>query len=146
MRIEIDTRNLAKWLNEEQTDPIDKQALARVLAYVQRAEQPSQQQEPYGWKVYGVSTLFTGKFAEDDAKAEAKRIGGTCIAFPLYTSKPASKPWVGLTEQERNDIENYCEMIIGKAAFDAIEAKLKEKNNGEEDKEKRVAANPQHNK
>ena len=130
MRIEIDTRNLAKWLNEEQTDPIDKQALARVLAYVQRAEQPSQQQEPYGWKVYGVSTLFTGKFAEDDAKAEAKRIGGTCIAFPLYTSKPASKPWVGLTEQERNDIENYCEMIIGKAAFDAIEAKLKEKNNG----------------
>ena len=37
--------------------------------------------------------------------------------------------WVGLTEQERNDIEDYCEMIVGKAAFDAIEAKLKEKNN-----------------
>ena len=41
----------------------------------------------------------------------------------------ASKPWVGLTEQERNDLEDYCEMIIGKAAFEAIEAKLKEKNN-----------------
>jgi hypothetical protein len=38
------------------------------------------------------------------------------------------KPWVGLTEQERNDIEDYCEMIVGKAAFEAIEAKLKEKN------------------
>jgi hypothetical protein len=33
-----------------------------------------------------------------------------------------------LAEQERNDLEDYCEMRIGKAAFDAIEAKLKEKN------------------
>ena len=48
--------------------------------------------------------------------------------IPLYTSPPASKPWVGLTEQERNDLEDYCEMIIGKAAFEAIEAKLREKN------------------
>ena len=45
-----------------------------------------------------------------------------------FTSPPASKPWVGLTEEERNDLEDYCEMIIGKAAFDAIEAKLREKN------------------
>jgi len=36
--------------------------------------------------------------------------------------------WVGLTNQDRNDLEDYCEMIIGKAAFDAIEIKLKEKN------------------
>ena len=42
--------------------------------------------------------------------------------------QPAQEPWVGLTESERNDIEDYCEMIIGKAAFDAIEAKLQEKN------------------
>ena len=40
------------------------------------------------------------------------------------------RPWVGLTEPERNDLEDYCEMIIGKAAFDAIEAKLKERNHG----------------
>jgi hypothetical protein len=40
------------------------------------------------------------------------------------------RAWVGLTEQERNDIEDYCEMMIGKPAFEAIEAKLKEKNNG----------------
>jgi hypothetical protein len=38
------------------------------------------------------------------------------------------RTWIGLTEQERNDIEDYCEMMIGKPAFDAIEAKLKEKN------------------
>jgi hypothetical protein len=42
--------------------------------------------------------------------------------------KVPQRTWVGLTEQERNDIEDYCEMMIGKPAFDAIEAKLKEKN------------------
>jgi hypothetical protein len=40
----------------------------------------------------------------------------------------AQRPWVGLTEQERNAIEDYCEMIVGKPVFEAIEAKLKEKN------------------
>jgi hypothetical protein len=45
----------------------------------------------------------------------------------LYTHPP-QRTWVALTEQERNDIEDYCEMMIGKPAFDAIEAKLKEKN------------------
>ena len=34
-----DIRNLSKWLNEEQETPIDRQALARVLAM---AEQPAQ--------------------------------------------------------------------------------------------------------
>jgi hypothetical protein len=38
------------------------------------------------------------------------------------------RTWVGLTEQQRNDIEDACEMIIGKPVFDAVEAKLKEKN------------------
>ena len=42
--------------------------------------------------------------------------------------KTAQRHWAGLTNEERSGIEDYCEMIIGKAAFDAIEAKLKEKN------------------
>lgn len=46
----------------------------------------------------------------------------------LYTSLPAQRTWVGLSEQQRNDIEDYCEMMIGKVAFDAIEAKLRENN------------------
>ena len=49
------------------------------------------------------------------------------IGTKLYTHPP-QRPWVGLTNEERSGIEDYCEMIIGKAAFDAIEAKLKEKN------------------
>ena len=47
--------------------------------------------------------------------------------YSLNTTPP-QRTWIGLTEQERNDIEDYCEMMIGKPAFDAIEAKLKQKN------------------
>ena len=37
----------------------------------------------YGWQVAGTRDLHTGDFAETNAKAEAKHIGGH--AFPLYT-------------------------------------------------------------
>jgi hypothetical protein len=46
---------------------------------------------------------------------------------PLYTH-PQQRTWVGLTKQQRNDIEDICEMIIGEPAFNAIEAQLKENN------------------
>ena len=93
-------------------------------------------QEPYGWKVYGVNSLFMGEFAEADAKAEAKRIGGTCIAFPLYTSPPASKPWVGLTDEQIHKMtvlmginpEWKAEMEIVRSVVRNLEAKLRERN------------------
>jgi hypothetical protein len=47
--------------------------------------------------------------------------------IPLYTASP-QRPWVRLTEQERNDIEDALGLFIGKPAFDAIEASLKERN------------------
>lgn len=65
--------------------------------------------------------LFDATWSHDNAT-------GNGIEYVRADLAPASKPWVCLTEQERNDLEDYCEMIIGKAAFDAIEAKLKEKN------------------
>lgn len=54
-------------------------------------------------------------------KSAAKRIASSLGWEP-------QRQWVGLTEKERNDIEDFFEMIIGKPAFDSIEAKLKEKN------------------
>jgi hypothetical protein len=36
--------------------------------------------------------MFRGEFAELDAKAKARRIGGTCVAYPLYTTPPAAQP------------------------------------------------------
>lgn len=37
-----DIRNLSKWLNEEQLCDIDRQALARVLAFAQQADHSEQ--------------------------------------------------------------------------------------------------------
>ena len=98
---------------------------------------PAQQQEPVLWQILNgvchAGVRSTENLAREAAAGmqKAHDLGGSLAAFhvrPLYTSPPASKPWVGLTEQERNDLEDYCEMIIGKAAFEAIEAKLREKN------------------
>ena len=41
---------------------------------------------------------------------------------------PPQRPWVGLTEQERNDLEDALGLVIGKSLFDNIEAALKERN------------------
>jgi hypothetical protein len=40
----------------------------------------------------------------------------------------AQRTWVGLSEQQRNDIENDFEVVVSKHVFDAIAAKLKELN------------------
>ena len=55
--------------------------------------------EPVAWAVQACSKMWRGEFAEIDAKAEANRIGGTCVAFPLYTTPP-QRPWVGLTDND----------------------------------------------
>lgn len=55
--------------------------------------------EPYCWKVDGVREPFFGEYAEIEAKHEAKRIGGTCKAFPLYAEQPApSEPVNALSD------------------------------------------------
>ena len=40
---------------------------------------------PYGWVIAGSHYIYRGEYAEVDTKAEAKRIGGTCCAFPVFT-------------------------------------------------------------
>jgi hypothetical protein len=52
-------------------------------------------------------------------------------SIPLYTSPPASKPWVGLTNNELQPICDEYRILFGSWVEDfarAIEAKLKEKN------------------
>lgn len=47
----------------------------------------------------------------------------------IYTSPPAQrKPWVGLTPEQRATIAEANNMLVDDDLFDAIEAKLKEKN------------------
>lgn len=56
--------------------------------------------EPYCWIVSGCSIPFYGEFAEVDAKIEAKRIGGTCEAFPLYKKPPTTEINMQLLERK----------------------------------------------
>jgi hypothetical protein len=88
--------------------------------------------EPYCWKVTDVVNLYMGEHAEEFAKAQAKRIGGTCTAFPLYTRpQPASK-LVGLTPEDYQSIrekisDSVSDFVIADIAA-IVEAKLMGKN------------------
>jgi hypothetical protein len=46
---------------------------------------------------------------------------------PLYTT-PQQRPWVGLTDDEIKHLYPYGRSVWGKETYEAIEAKLKEKN------------------
>ena len=95
------------------------------------AAQP--EQEPVAWAVQGVTQMIRGEFAELDAKSKARRIGGTCVAYPLYTTPP-KRQWQGLTDEEKKtlataagcteDDDGHIVMEI----FRLAEIKLKEKN------------------
>jgi hypothetical protein len=74
--------------------------VAKLNATSDTAPQSEQEQESYCWKVQGVALVFTGEYAEQEAKATAMRIGGTCQAFPLYV-----RPQPLAVERERN----FCE-------------------------------------
>jgi hypothetical protein len=89
-------------------------------------------QEPVAWAVQGCSKMWRGEFAEIDAKAEAKRIGGTCIAYALYNAPP-QRQWIWLSDADIADVidttcqytGSYEEYLIKKA-----EQKSRSMNNG----------------
>jgi hypothetical protein len=89
------------------------------------AQPPLPAQEPVAWAVQGCSKMWRGEFAEIDAKAEAKRIGGTCVAYVLYTAPP-QRPWVGLTEKDFSAINQSC--LTKLQAATSAESILKERN------------------
>ena len=63
-------------------------ACYRAMLAAAPTTQPAPQQEPVAWYVTGCGRLLD----EDEAKAEARRIGGTARAIPLYTAPQPSPP------------------------------------------------------
>ena len=61
----------------------------RRVIYIRAEDKPTP--SPYAWAVTGCSQLFTGEYAEHDAKAWQKHIGGNTEAFPLYRVKENEK-------------------------------------------------------
>jgi hypothetical protein len=45
-----------------------------------------------------------------------------------YWQNKAQRTWVGLTDEQREDIQNNFEILISKHFFDAVEVRLKELN------------------
>lgn len=89
------------------------------------AEQPAQQQEPVAW--WPEPRDSNTEYPPSDWYAEG---WNDCLnecweAHQHHTSPPASKPWVGLTNQELIDL---TAIYSGAPLYCAIEAKLKEKN------------------
>ena len=70
-----------------------------------------QQAEPVAWAVQACSKMWRGEFAEIDAKAEANRIGGTCVAYALYTSPP-QREWQGLTDEDWEKVVNRKNTVL----------------------------------
>lgn len=116
-----DIRNLSKWLNEGQETPIDRQALARVLAM-------AEQQKPVAYAVYhrmgGSKSLHWPEQHSDAGDHNQYQL------VPLYTSPPAQRIWVRLTDKELSEVYNQADWdtVNGWEYERAIEAKLNEKN------------------
>ena len=89
-------------------------------------EKPAQQREPVAWMKdcadFWEHYTYISEASQENYKAEAQM-----WVEKLRTSPPASKPWVGLTTEDRVEILR----ARGEASvLHLTEAKLREKNNG----------------
>ena len=95
-------------------------------------EQPAQQQEPVAWRVRCTDPTRDWVLMYRYPKTE-ERFSNIKIQ-PLYTSPPAQRTWVGLTDEEIWAMDAYTMAITDQETrwlyrlARAIEAKLKAKN------------------
>ena len=117
------------------SDPLDRMAEnARELGLDYEPAQP--QQEPVG--TYGEIFESMRALLQSGRQAD-QQVYRAMQDKPLYASPPAQRPWVGLTQEERDhiwdtvgnsDAHGDVDGWSGRDVMSAIEAKLKEKNNG----------------
>ena len=87
----------------------------------------TEQQKPVAFRLYKNGELYALKHEKDDR-------GLHYTWEPLYTSPPASKPWVELTDDDKYHIAKIVGITedddgwVVSQLFTLIEAKLKEKN------------------
>jgi hypothetical protein len=109
---------------------VKKLGQAMTFAKKELAEQPAQQ-EPVAWMFQHGETGRTLCVDAQQVKwgFEERNPSYQKIA-PLYTSSPAQRTWVGLTEDEVALIAVDCSLVTPSDFYfyQAIEAKLKEKN------------------
>ena len=111
----------------EQTRPIEF-SLVAIEAAREYLRKPAQQQEPVA---YSYTSRITGAQGFSHHPMPRFIDSESWDIQPLYTSPPASKPWVGLTDEEVDE----CYYWKGRQwttdeLVRHVEAKLREKNNG----------------
>jgi hypothetical protein len=108
-----------------ENNPFRQEANEQAIQAGKQAIAKLENQEPVGYQFQSREGLWR-EFI-DQRHYELTVTDGTWPIRAIYTHLP-QRTWVGLTEQQRNAIEDACEMIIGEIVFYAIERQL-EKNN-----------------
>ena len=129
-----------EWIARVNAMDYEYQAKAREhISTLRAAIEQAEKQEPVAWMTrfddpergsYGKPADTHLKRDEADRQVQRhvdKRLCKLRVE-PIYTAPQPQREWVGLTDEDRLAIENECENMIGKPAFDAIEKKLKELN------------------
>ena len=125
-----------EWLMSGAVVPVDVETTAALVAEIKRligviggmalAEQPAQQQEPVAYGLFVNGELsWDSEWAFSNESFPVQFDDEECR--PLYTS-PQSKPWVGLTEEEANELWEGTDDRDSWELIMKVQAKLKEKN------------------
>jgi hypothetical protein len=121
------TQEVFKYLQPGAAVPIDMETTAMLVNALRQAIAKIESQEPLGYITIGREVLERVlKALWLTANPESEK--AILDILQALATQPPQGTWVGLTKQQRNNIEDICEMIIGEPAFDAIEAQLKENN------------------
>ena len=128
MKLALEALHHKKWFRIGSGKPNDPKVEAAITA-LNAAIEAAEKQEPVAWAMdYDIESVLSG--FSTSLMGTAMRIES---AFPkhrvklLYTTPP-QRPWVGLTDEELNQICNSLDYYGDRGLVELIEAKLKEKN------------------
>ena len=108
-----------------QAQPYPDNFIHALMYDVAKRDSEAQQQEPVARsKAYDM----IDRFLRNNLNSDEDYAEYSTALDSLYTSPPASKPWVGLTDEEWQDISDRYGLIIWGPFKREIEAKLREKN------------------
>lgn len=103
------------------TLPLASSGMGTPRFVVHVPAQPAASAEPYAWMIDGSNRTWFGKFSEIEARAEARRCGGTCTAFPIFRGvQPAASAEPVPVEIERLAINRYRPVPAGALAYKVV--------------------------
>ena len=121
----VEEKAIKEALAQPEQEPVAWEQFHEHMAGPFYKAPPQPEKEPVAWGVFECN-LHDMFFTEAEAVEMAQLKGTHAEVRPLHTT-PLQRTWVGLTEEEVNDL--YNEGMGIHATIEATEARLKEKNN-----------------